>query len=406
MSRRSPFGMNSVTGPRLRLWLDSHEEELVAFRRHLHANPEPSGEEHQTTAFIAERLEVAGLKPRVLSSGTGLICDIGNGDGPLVALRGDIDALAMDDEKDVHYRSQVPGVAHACGHDVHTTVVLGAGIYLAHLAQELGGRVRLIFQPAEEQIPGGALDVIADDGLVGVDTVLGVHCDPKLDVGRIGLRAGPITSAADAAEIVLTGPGGHTARPEETVSMVELAARIVTELPDRVRAELGTSSGPIKLVFGSFRSGDAANVIPTHARLRASIRTPSDRAWERLGPAFERAVNAAVEGTGADHRVTYVRGVPPVVNHAETVEMLRRAARAELSDGRVTEAVQSWGGDDFAWYLRERPGAYIRLGTHDPDADGERLDLHRGHFDVDERVIPIGVRVLTAAAYTHLQEQA
>ncbi len=403
MSRPAADQMNNVTGPRLRLWLASHEEELVAFRRHLHAHPEPSGEEHQTTSYVMERLEIAGLEPRVLSCGTGLICDIGEGDGPMVALRGDIDALAMEDEKDVHYRSQVPGVAHACGHDVHTTVVLGTGIYLAHLVGELGGRVRLIFQPAEERVPGGALDVLDDGGLDGVDTVLGVHCDPKLDVGRIGLRAGPITSAADMAEIVLTGPGGHTARPEETVSMVELAARLVIEIPDRVRSELG-SAGQIKVVFGSFRSGDAANVIPTQARLRASIRTPSDDAWEKLGPAFERAVNAAVEGSGAGCTITYVRGVPPVVNHAATIEMVRRAAAAELTEGAVSEAVQSWGADDFAWYLRQRAGAYIRLGTHDPGSGHQRLDLHRGHFDVDERVIPTGVRILTAAAYTFLQE--
>lgn len=397
--------MNNVLGPRLRLWLSSHEEELVAFRRHLHAHPEPSGEEHETTDFIRERLEVAGLEPRILESGTGLICEMGEGDGPLIALRGDIDALTMDDEKDVHYRSQTPGVAHACGHDVHTTVVLGAGIYLSHLMNELPGRVRLIFQPAEERVPGGALDVIDAGGLDGVDTILGVHCDPKLDVGNIGLRSGAITSAADMARIVLSGPGGHTARPEETVNMVDLAARLAIELPDAVRAQLG-ELGPIKVVFGSLRSGEAANVIPTHAELKVSIRTPSVATWEKLPEAFPRAVQALTADTGAECECQYVHGVPPVVNDAEVTEMVRRAALDELEGHGITDAIQSWGGDDFAWYLREVPGSYVRLGTHNPDGDHSPHDLHVGHFDVDERAIPIGIRLLTAAVYTRLQELA
>ncbi len=395
--------MNNVLGPRLRLWLDSHAEELVTFRRHLHAHPEPSGQEHETTNFIIERLEVAGLEPRVLASGTGVICDLGDGDGPVVALRGDIDALEMDDEKDVHYRSNTPGVAHACGHDVHTTVVLGAGIYLAHLMGEIGGRVRLIFQPAEERVPGGAIDVIADQGLDDVVAVYGVHCDPKLDVGLVGLRSGAITSAADMAEIVLAGPGGHTARPELTINMVEAASRVVCELPGQLETEL-SPLGPVKCVFGSFQSGEAANVIPTHARLRASIRTPSLDAWQALPAAFERAALTVTADSGAEVTTTYVHGVPPVVNHEGATELVRRAAEIELSDGAITEAVQSWGGDDFAWYLREVPGSYIRLGTHNPNGGHDEFDLHVGHFDVDERAIPIGIRLLTAAAFTHFQE--
>jgi len=397
--------MNNVLGPRLRLWLSGHEEELVAFRRHLHAHPEPSGEEHETTDFIRERLEVAGLEPRVLASGTGLICDFGTGDGPLVALRGDIDALAMDDEKDVHYRSQVPGVAHACGHDVHTTVVLGAGIYLSHLLNELPGRIRLIFQPAEERVPGGALDVIADGGLDGVDAIFGVHCDPKLDVGNIGLRAGAITSAADMAKVTLIGPGGHTARPEQTVNLVDLAARVAIELPDRVRDELD-GLGPIKVVFGALHAGDAPNVIPTHAVLKTSIRTPSVETWEALPAAFERAVQKLLAETGATGECEYVHGVPPVVNDEEATESVRRAALDELEGHHITEAIQSWGGDDFAWYLRETPGSYVRLGTHNPNGNHSPHDLHVGHFDVDEGAIPIGIRLLTAAAYNRLRELA
>jgi amidohydrolase len=383
-------------------WLESHHDELVTFRRHLHAHPEPSGQERETTSFIAERLEVAGLEPRVLRSGTGLLCDFGDGDGPIVALRADIDALEMDDEKDVHYRSQNPGVAHACGHDVHTTVVLGTGIYLAQLGAGLGGRVRLIFQPAEERVPGGALDVLADDGLADVGMVLGVHCDPKLDVGQIGLRPGPITAAADMAELVVTGPGGHTARPEETVDMLSLVARVIHELPDRLATELGDDAGPFKLVFGSVHSGEAANVIPTHATLRGSVRTPSMETWQVLPAAFEKAATALVTEAGAEADVCYTHGVPPVDNDPGITALVEKVAGGALAPEAVTQASQSWGGDDFAWYLREVPGTYIRLGTHDPDAIHDHFDLHVGHFDVDERSIAVGIRLLTASTLARL----
>lgn len=397
--------MSNVLGPGLATWLSSHEEELLAFRRHLHANPEPSGEENLTTKLIMERLEAAGLSPTVLTSGTGVVCDVGTGSGPAVALRGDIDALAMDDETNTPYRSQVPGMAHSCGHDVHTTVVLGVGLYLAQLNGEFGGRVRLIFQPAEERVPGGALEAIADGAMDNVDSVIGVHCDPKLDVGRVGLCSGAITSAVDMARIELTGPGGHTARPELTVNMVHVAADLATGLPDQVRSELG-ELGPIKLVFGSIHSGDAANVIPTRAILQASVRTPSMPTWEALPDVFERAVKTVLSPHGAGHTVEYVHGVPPVVNDAEITDTIRRAARAELGNEAVTEAKQSWGGDDFAWYIREVPGTYVRLGTHNDELQPKRLDLHVGNFDVDEAAIGVGIRLLTAGAITRLGDIA
>ena len=390
-----------LTGPRLDEWLASHHDELVAFRRHLHSHPELSGEEHATTELLAERLEVAGLPTRVWSSGTGLVCDIGP--APRVALRGDIDALALQDEKAVSYRSQNPGVAHACGHDVHATVVLGAGLYLArHWPAEVRG-LRLIFQPAEERLPGGAVEVIGDGGLVGVEAIFGVHCDPKLDLGKVGLRAGPITSAADLAVIELLGPGGHTARPEETVDVVALAALVVTELPGRVRRRLG-SDAPLKIVFGSVHAGDAANVIPSRAVLKASIRTPSVAVWEALPAALDAELQSLVAGSGARCSAHYTPGVPPVTNDARAIEQVRRGVLGVLGEDAITEATQSWGGDDFAWFTQEVPAAYIRLGTHDPAAEGPRLDLHAGRFDVDERAIAVGVRVLVAAVEQRLAD--
>ena len=390
---------SGLTGSQLDEWLAAHEEELVAFRRHLHTFPERSGEEHATTELIAERLRVAGLSSRVLSSGTGLLCDVGR--TPAVALRADIDALAMHDAKDVSYRSQHPGVAHSCGHDVHTAVTLGAGLYLAHHWPADADGFRLVFQPAEEQVPGGALDVLADGGLDGVERLFGLHCDPKLEVGQVGLRSGAITSAADMAVIELSAPGGHTARPDATVDMVGLAARVVSELLGRVHARLGPEA-PVRLVFGALHAGDAPNVIPAHAELRASIRTPLTAVWDELPAVVEAELFDLVDGSGATVSLDYTRGVPPVTNDPVAIEEVRQGVLGVLGEPAITETIQSWGGDDFAWFSRRVPSAYVRLGTHDPTDSGPRLDLHAGHFDVDERAIAVGVRVLVAAVEQHL----
>lgn len=384
-------------------WLRDHRDGLIAFRRNMHAHPELSGEEFATTELVRERLEAAGLRTRTFSSGTGLVCDVDPPDGddrPRLAIRADLDALAMDDETDTPYRSKTPGVAHACGHDVHTSIALGTALYYAHHPEELVGPIRLIFQPAEERVPGGAIDVISEGALDGVGCVLGLHCDPKLDVGSIGLKSGPISSAADMARIELSGPGGHTARPELTVDLITVAAHVVAELPARVADAVG---GPehVKLVFGNIQAGDAANVIPTHAVLKASVRTPSNLIWDVLPKVTADALDAVLAGAGAHHELEYVHGVPPVVNDETTIDVLHRAASRELGVEAVAPAIQSWGGDDFAWYGHERPTAYVRLGVHDPSSGGRRFDLHVGDFDVDERSISIGVRLLAAAIAEH-----
>ena len=364
-------------------WLHEHGEGLIAIRRNLHAHPELSGEEHATTELVRERLELAGLAPRRLSSGTGLICDLPATatTGARFALRADLDGLAMDDDKDVHYRSQVPGVSHACGHDVHTAVMLGTALYYAHHLDEVPGPLRFIFQPAEERVPGGALDVLADGGLDDVEAIVGVHCEPKAAVGVTGLKPGPISSAADMATITISGPGGHTARPEMTVDMIALAARLVQELPRRVAAALDDPS-EVKIVFGALNAGDAANVIPTQCLLRASIRTPSVDVWEQLPTLVEREISDLVAEGGAVHHTDYVHGVPPVVNDGRLTEIVRRAATREFGAETVVPAVQSWGGDDFAWFTRQIPGTYIRLGRprprqHRPAARSPRRPLRR-----------------------------
>jgi amidohydrolase len=382
--------------PFLDAFLDARRDELVAFRRHLHAHPELSFEEHQTTELVAERLGAIGLQPRVLSCGTGLLCDIG---APApgarsVALRADIDGLAMADTKDVSYRSKVDGVAHGCGHDLHTTVVLGAGLAMSQLG--IDGLVRLIFEPAEERVPGGAVVVIDDGGLDGIETIFGFHADPKLDVGTVGVRVGALTSSADMVEITIHGPGGHTARPQLTVDLVALAGRVAAELPARVR-RLADAAGEPAVVFGAIRAGDAANVIPTTAVLRGSVRTHDPVARHRADTAIRTALGELTTGTGATVSVDYTHGVPPVVNDAAAARLMAGAIRSSIGPDAVVDTPRSAGGDTFAHYLEKVPGCYGRLGVHDP-ADDLVLDLHSGAFDVDERAIDVGVRVLVTTA--------
>ena len=242
MSDAGPSSLNPVAdhgldldqlGDELAELVAKISDELVEIRRDLHAHPELGRQETRTTTVIHERLAAAGLSPTVLPGGSGVVCDIGHG-ARTVALRADIDALPIDDEKvDVSYRSTVPGVCHACGHDVHAAVLLGVGVVLAELAnrREWAGRVRLIFQPAEESMPGGALDVIEAGVLDGVDRILALHCDPRQDVGGIGVRVGPITGSSDHLRVVLNSDGGHTARPHLTGDLVYALAKIVTDVP-------------------------------------------------------------------------------------------------------------------------------------------------------------------------------
>ncbi|MFC8878831.1 MULTISPECIES: M20 family metallopeptidase [Streptomyces] len=386
---------------------DALRAELVAFRRDLHMHPELGNQEFRTTAAIKERLERAGLTPRVLPIGTGLVCDIGTGTesgqwsgGPrMLALRADIDALPIPDSKtDCAYRSQVPDRAHACGHDVHTAVVLGTGLVLAALHDQglLPRPVRLVFQPAEEVLPGGAADAIEGGALEGVRRILAVHCDPRVDAGRIGLRVGPITSACDRMEIALNGPGGHTARPHLTTDLVTAAARVVTDVPALVARRVDSRSG-LALTWGRIESGHAPNVIPQHAELAGTVRCLDLDAWRQAPDLVMGAIDEIANLYRAKSEITYVRGVPPVVNEVTSTELLQAAMAARRGTDAVEGTEQSLGGEDFSWYLEHVPGAMARLGVRPP---GERTvrDLHQGDFDVDEHAITVGVELFTAAA--------
>jgi amidohydrolase len=388
-----------VTGPADR-WLAESGTELVRARRWLHAHPELGRQEHATTAWLCERLSAAGLQPRALAGGTGVVCDVGSGDGPVVVLRADIDALPLPDEKDVSYRSTVPGVCHACGHDVHTAVLLGTGLALAAVAGELPGTVRLLFQHAEELMPGGALDVLAEGLLDGVSSAFALHCDPALEVGRVGLRSGAITAASDDLKVHLTGPGGHTSRPHNTVDLVHALSAVATGLPDALSRLVDPRAG-LCLVWGHVSAGRAPNAIPREGLLHGTLRLLDKDAWHGAPDMVHRVVDQLVAPYGARAQVSYTRGVPPVVNDPSATALMTAAVRSSLGPGSAVPTAQSLGGEDFAWCLEQVPGALGRLGVKAPGR-ASSYDLHQGSFDIDEEALPAGVRVMTAVALAAL----
>ncbi|MFJ5828587.1 amidohydrolase [Streptomyces sp. NPDC093089] len=374
--------------------------ELIDFRRDLHMHPELGNQEFRTTAALKARLEAAGLAPKVLPAGTGLVCDIGTRrpGRPVLAIRADLDALPIPDVKTVAYRSTVANRAHACGHDVHTTTVLGAGLVLAELDRQglLPHAVRLIFQPAEEVLPGGAADAVEAGVLDGVGRIIAVHCDPRVDAGKIGLRVGPITSACDRLEVTLDGPGGHTARPHLTTDLVTAAARVATDVPAVLARRVDARSG-LSVTWGRIEAGHAPNVIPQHAELSGTVRCLDLPTWREAPDLVHAAIDEVATLYRAKSTVTYVRGVPPVVNDAAVTELLHDAMTARRGPHAIEDTEQSLGGEDFSWYLEHVPGAMARLGVRTP-GDSRVRDLHAGDFDVDERCIDAGVELFTAAA--------
>ena len=387
--------------PKLGETVAALEGELIAFRRDLHAHPELAHAETRTTERVAARLTAAGVRVRTLT-GTGLIADLGPADpAHRMALRADMDALPLAERTGLSFASQSDGVCHACGHDVHVAAVLGAGLALQQQADSLAAKglgVRLIFQPAEEVTPGGALAVIEQGGIQGVDAIYSVHCDPTLDVGRAGLRDGAITAATDSVTITLSGRGGHTSRPHLTQDLIYALGKVVTDVPAALSRRVDPRAG-VTLVWGTVHSGAAENVIPSTGTVSGTLRMLDAQLWEDIGPLLEELVHAVILPYAVSGTIEHRRGAPPVVNDPASVAKLRASAQLMLGPGAPAPTAQSLGGEDFAWYVQAVPGAMARLGTRTPG--GTTYDLHQGDLVVDERAVAIGARLLQGAAMAH-----
>jgi amidohydrolase len=367
---------------------------LSGVRRHLHAHPELSREEFQTTQYLARQLAEHGLAVRVAPSGRGLVVESGpEGGARRVAFRADLDALAIHDAKEVPYRSTRPGVMHGCGHDAHATMALGAALALHHARDRLpeGLAWRAIFQPAEE-VGEGAREMIAAGALDGVAAVLALHVDPAREVGRVGARAGVLTAFCEELHVAVRGRGAHAARPHEAIDPIAVAALLVTTIYQATPRAVDARD-PTVVSFGAIAGGAGANVIPEVVTLLGTLRTLSPETAARVKGQLAAIARGLAEATRAEIALDFRHPIDGVVNDARVTAAFAEAAAEVVGPGRVEPiALPSLGGEDFAAYLAHAPGCLLRLGVAPPDGPGH--PLHSPRFDIDERALAIGARVL------------
>ncbi|MEA3375420.1 MAG: amidohydrolase [Chloroflexota bacterium] len=371
------------------------EDDLVAWRRDIHENPELGFQETRTAARVAETLEDLGYDVQTGIGHTGVVGERGTGH-PVVAIRADMDALPIQEQNDVPYASQNPGVMHACGHDCHVAIALGVATLLSE--ESLTGTVRFLFQPAEETVDeegkSGAQRMIEDGAMEGVDMVLALHVDSSTPVGQIVVRAGPTSAGVDTFHAAIQGEGGHGAYPHTVVDPIHIAGHVILGLHGIVSRQIHPAD-PAVISIGSIHGGQADNVIPQEIKLSGTIRYTEVEVQETLHAEIEQALHIA-RAMGGDYALQIDVGYPPMSNDAELVELLREVGTDLLGAGRVGSGRLEMGAEDFEYFSSLARGAMFRLGCK---IEEDERKHHSPYFDVDEACLPIGVAVLTEAAF-------
>lgn len=374
----------------------SLSEQITAWRRHLHANPELSGHERETAAFVAQRLRELGFQPRErVGGGHGLTAELAAGSGPAVALRADMDALPIVEETGLPFASRNAGVMHACGHDAHTAMLLGAATLLAKRKAQLRRPVRLIFQPAEEVFPGGAAPMIAAGALENVSSIFGLHISSQLPTGVLGTRPGPFMAGLNDLDITVVGKGGHAAMPEQCVDPIVVASQIVLALQTVVARSLSMTELAVVSVT-RIEAGTADNIIPERVSMRGTIRTYDEAVRARVCTRVrEIAVNVA-----AAHHATVEANLPPgypvLINDAKITREACSAAEAiGFTSDKVHTLDPQGGGEDFAYYCQKVPGAFAFLGAR---VESSAYPHHHPKFNIDEAALPLGAALLAQYA--------
>ncbi|RWR10081.1 amidohydrolase [Siminovitchia fortis] len=376
-------------------WDNELNEELFEIRKHLHQYPELSFEEHQTSLYIQERLKKWGIPYKVVCD-TGIVVDITGeaGDGPNISLRADIDALPITEQSGLEFASKNKGVMHACGHDGHTAILLGAVYHIWKFRALLKGMVRCIFQPGEEAL--GAAEKMIEAGVLSqpeINNMAALHLWPKIPLGSIGIKIGPVTAASDDFKIEVIGKSGHAARPHEGTDAISIASEIVDFL-DYFTTEWKDPVDPLVIHVGKMHGGTAKNVIADQVILEGTIRSISKNTREKLEKKFPLFVKNIARDFGGEALVDYRRGLPAIVNDSSTTEKVNEAAKAVIGEEHVTELSNiSMGSDDFGFFAEKVPSCYFRLGIREENE--ETYDLHHPKFRFNEQVIPIGAKILT-----------
>lgn len=383
--------------------LDNCYDEMVEIRRHLHENPELSFQEVKTPAFIADFHKKLGLEVRTGVGERGVVATLRGGKpGKTVALRADFDALPIHEETDVPYKSKVDGVMHACGHDGHTAALLGLAKALSQLKDDLAGNVVFIHQHAEEMAPGGAIAMIEDGCLEGVDVIYGAHLQALMPLGSVQYRVGPAMAAADRFHIEIKGRGGHGAQPHLTKDAIVVGSQLVTNLQQIVSRRVDPIESAVVSV-GQFMSNNAFNVIADRAVIGGTVRTFKEDVRDLVEAEMERIVKGTCLGANVDYVFEYHRGYPPLVNHKEETEFIAEVAKTVPGVEQVIETSPRMGGEDFAYYLQHVKGAFIYTGAKNPEWE-VAYPHHHPKFNFDERALLITSKTLGAATIETLMK--
>jgi amidohydrolase len=375
------------------------EAELIAFRRDLHRHPELSLQESETAAKVAKRLSQLGINYRSGIGGYGIVAEMkGEQPGPTIALRADMDALPIHEESGLEFASTRPGIMHACGHDAHTTILLGAAELL--VSKKIKGTVRFLFQGAEE-INAGAKAMIEQGALDGVDEIYGLHNLPTLSAGLTATRYGSLMGSVDRIEIHLEGRGGHGAIPDQSIDPVVCASNIVMALQSIVSREVSPFD-PVVVTIGSIKSGEANNVIPHYAKMTGTIRTFDAKIQKQIPERIERIVKQIAEGYKCKAGLKYIEQTPVLINHEECNRHVEQVIDRTIGAERRIEAPPTLAGEDFSVYLQHVPGCFFWLGSGPAIDAGSAYGLHHPRYELNEDCISLGASLLAAIAWQKL----
>ncbi|NOU55948.1 amidohydrolase [Brevibacillus borstelensis] len=379
-------------------------EQIVAWRRDFHQNPELSFEEKRTSDIVASHLEKLGLEVKRGLGRTGVVGILrGKQPGATIGLRADMDALPIHDQKDVAYRSTVDGKMHACGHDAHTSMLMGAAQFLSQVERPEKGNVVFVFQPAEEG--GGGAQVMIEDGLLretGIQAMAGLHVFPGVPVGRVTAVRGVGCAAADTIHIRVIGRGGHAAHPHLAVDSVAVTAEVISAL-QQIASRHVDPLDPIVITIGKIQGGTASNVIAPEVELFGTVRTLNPALREQMPERIEKVIAGVTQAFGATYAVDYEFGYPSILNDDGMVDLLLKTSDDVLGQGKYQLVKPSMGGEDFSYYTHHVPGVFFRLGVGNEDKRTQ-YPLHHPLFDIDEDALPIGVAMLSAFALNYLRQ--
>lgn len=376
------------------------KDEIIANRRDFHKHPELGFKELRTAKVIADKLKSYGIEVRTGIGKTGIIGDLhGKGSGKTIALRADMDALSIRETNDVSYRSQNNGVMHACGHDGHMAMLLGAAKILSQSKDRFSGNIRFIFQPAEEE-EGGARYMIADGCLENVDEIYGMHLWNFQPHGKIGVKSGPVMAAADIFDIIVKGIGGHGAVPQGTVDAIVTASNLIMSLQTIVSRNTDPLESTV-LTVGKISGGHGFNVIADEVKLRGTTRAMTEENRQMIKTRMQEIIDGVAKSTGAKIEMDYQEGYPPTINDVDASQKVVQAANKIVSKGAI-EPYLTMGAEDFSYYLQKIPGCFFFIGSAPSDKKLMSVPHHCSHFDIDERALLVGTSVFVQLIFDRL----